>query len=285
MLINELKNRGITDSVCKDYPNIHFLNGFSIKKETEHNGEKTEGIISLFRYVPFFYAANDCFENTLTFVSPALWNDQFEKAFLFTDFKSKSFLQKKIRCLCFRDNGAVNEEAAWNAFAADKPDLPIRIRYNTEKLLENLQKYAQENNARIFIGNTIYGLGIDDIKTIAQKDTDLYKLFFKGKFSEKNYLSLLLIKRNAFVYENEVRIFIYYDNIKGDTEKSKKLIEPIPLDYTDLIKEIKISPKCKKSDIPLVKDVLERIFKEKVSKNNIKQTNLYENKFPVEKVT
>ena len=65
-------------------------------------------------------------------------------------------------------------------------------------------------------------------------------MFFPDKMKREHYLSVMLLKRKAFSYENEVRIFLVKDVIIFDKNKLVK----IPCNYKakQLISNVVLSP-------------------------------------------
>jgi hypothetical protein len=93
-------------------------------------------------------------------------------------------------------------------------DKALRLSIDFVELCKILEDFANKNDCKVYIGNVIYELRKDEITSLHKKiSSSYYNDFFPTPFSLENYLSLMLIKRNAFEFENEVRIFIVKDNL------------------------------------------------------------------------
>ena len=134
------------------------------------------------------------------------------------------------------------------------------------------------------------GASVDEIENIHKQCKKYNQIFFSDSFNIEHYLSLMLLKRKAFIYENEIRIFILHDNNTStreteysDKEKKSttKLIDFVPVDFSQIIKEIRISPYCSNSEI--VKSVLDGSYKIQKFKN-VTISRLYENGSELDKV-
>ena len=72
--------------------------------------------------------------------------------------------------------------------------------------------------------NFYLGASVDEIENIHKQCKKYNQIFFSDSFNIEHYLSLMLLKRKAFIYENEIRIFILHDNNTStrETEYSGK---------------------------------------------------------------
>ena len=99
-----------------------------------------------------------------------------------------------------------------------------------DKLLQLLDEYAELNGFEVYIGKVDYSFEKREIMSMHLASSPHYKDYFPDVMSREHYLSLMLLKRKAFDYENEVRLFLVKDNIPFD---GKNLLK-IPCDYRRL---------------------------------------------------
>lgn len=177
------------------YKSVFFLNGLRLKKDK-----------LLFKYMPYS-RLDDCIHSSkLTFVSPDQWLDPFERRFWKTDFSRYNYYQPEIACMCFTGKSTTNEEAAWRIYSDDREKL-FRVSFNIDKLLSALNTYAQEHEYQIYIGKAIYSYNRKQIMHLHDQDNEFFPVDTE-RFTLCHYLSLMCIKRNSFLFENEIRIFI-----------------------------------------------------------------------------
>lgn len=203
----------------------------------------------LHRYMPLEYALKMLNNKQLWFSNPITWKDPFEKRFIEARYndngKETDFLWKdQVFCICMTQT--LTSEAYWNTYTCQQIGIEFRIEKN--KLLDELRRYTQQYD--IYIGKVEY-MRIADIKR------ELSKIPFKAPVpkvkSSEWYARLLLLKRIAYRYEDEIRIIIVKKN------KTKEL--GINLDYqcenTELIRSILLDPSIGKNTTDLLKEVFE----------------------------
>lgn len=151
----------------------------------------------------------DMFEyNRLVFVSPEMWNDPFEKAFLVAKYKfndtefelpikpSKSGTSLFAQCWTLTSES----EAFWNTYAPNKDGISICIRAsNLKNILSSIQKY------NVFVGLAKYQ---HYDKLYEFKGDNEYWKALSEKGTNESHLKLLLKKRIQFKYEQELRILL-----------------------------------------------------------------------------
>ena len=160
---------------------------------------------------------------------------------MYTKFDNPKYEQRKMRCACFTNERYWGEEAGWKSYGFDTSGKVVRLKIKLESFLKELDTFAAKTRAKIYIGKAMYDFTVKEINHIHESHSPYYKVFFPENFRDENYLSLMLLKRKAFSYEKEIRIFIYYDNVEVSNTK-KTLLEKVPVDYKDIISEIHISP-------------------------------------------
>lgn len=224
--MNRTENKiEIKSELVSGYKHIHLLNGLSLAR-----------IDTLYKYMPYDRLMNCVANSELAFVSPETWADPFERRFWKTDYSRKyNFIQPEIACMCLTTKSSTNEEASWKMYA-DSKSKALRISFNVKQLLDTLESYAQTNRCAIYIGKAIYSLERKDIVGLHNKKGSEY--FPEHDFSLEHYLTLMCLKRKAFAFENEVRVFIVNNN---NTWNSDIIKIPVKIDK-NLIPRIMIGP-------------------------------------------
>lgn len=193
-------NNNIESSIkigCKSHPkydSIFLLNGLQLLEDRP-----------FFKYMCYERLANSVNTNELVFVLPETWLDPFERRFWKTSFEKYNYQQPEIACMCFTNKSSTNEEAAWKMYA-DNKEKSLRISFDRNTLLYILDKYAKENNCKIYIGKVIYTYNRKQIIGLHNQINPFFPN--SNEFTDCHYLTLMCIKRKAFAFENEIRIFI-----------------------------------------------------------------------------
>lgn len=189
---------------------------------------------TLYRHMPFSRLYTELNEKTITFLSPMLWEDPFEGAF-FNINKSHN-----VKCICFTYNGSIGEEWAWKSYRCDEQLVRIEIMF--DKLVNTLSGIScQGGNAWTFyISVCDYSMDkssiIKFIKNVKPSGITL---------SLTNYLNIMSLKRKAFSYEKEIRIFAVHNTIVYDNIKSFKNV-----DYKNFMTRVLLEPLAPFQDKP-----------------------------------
>ena len=164
------------------------------------------------------------------FVSPEKWYDPYETKFLNTDYtKLNGYEQPKIYCFCARMDNR-NEEASWKIYKKENEPL-LRMSIRTIDFLLCLDKFAKEHECDLYFSRVDYRLKKKEIDELYLPSSPYYHEFFDD-FNDKQYVKVMSLKRWAFGYENEYRIFIIprnQDAIK-DYMKDGVLFVPVSVE-------------------------------------------------------
>ena len=209
---------------------IKFINNFSL-----------DDFKYLYKCMPLNRFLSNLNENNLAFVAPDTWNDPYERRFLNVYFSALGFEPFPFYCMCLSQNFHENEEASWKMYSDNINDKAVQLTFYTEELLKELDTYAKNNDCTVFIGKVSYQFSTNELKRLHQETCKGNALYFPKDFKVENYINLFLLKRPAFAYENEIRIFI----VKEQSKKEDELILKIPMNFTKnhkLLKRIRLSP-------------------------------------------
>lgn len=208
--------------------------------------------------------------NSLWFCNPKEWQDPFERRFVEASYKNNStgkitkfpWLDKSF-CCCMTQTTV--SEAFWNAYS--NGTIGISFRFYRDKLLGALKK----SNCDIYIGKVEY-MKTNDI------EKDLHLIPFHGgnnKYPSKNFLArLMMLKRIAFSYEDEIRIII----VKNKKTKSQGFSLNLNCMMSDLVKSIYIDPKVGDNTAEMLKETLIRKYNFsslKPGEYRVMKSNLY----------
>lgn len=215
-----------TSSLYSEYSHIHMLNGYAFP------GDKT----TVFKYMPLDRFVKSVDDKVLTFVSPEKWYDPFEQLYFGIDCSAKGYYTEDIVCMCVSEKSSTNEDASWRVYAGSS-NKTVRISIEQEKLLQLLENYAASQGYEVYIGKANYSFEKKDIQGLHSASSPYYNDFFPSTMKVEHYLSLMLLKRSAFKYENEVRIFLVKNTISEEIVK-------IPCDYKEkgLVSNVMLSP-------------------------------------------
>lgn len=235
----------------------------------------------LHKYMPLEYALKTLNEKKLWFANPTSWKDPFEKRFIEAQYKSKSgklssFAWKdKVFCICMTQTAT--SEAYWNAYSYQQ--IGIEFRVNKRQLYDELQKIQNEYD--IYIGKVEYMI-TSDIKKQPITSIPFSTPIPKVNSSEWK-ARLLLLKRVAYKYEDEIRIIL----VKKDKTKEQGINLEYQCENTDLIETIILDPSLADNTTMLLKEVFEnkynfkpRLNKSKRLQRRVQKSQLYAKQKP-----
>lgn len=208
----------------------------------------------LHKYMPLEYAIKTLNESKLWFANPAEWKDPFEKRFIEAEYlkndKKYKFLWKdKVFCICMTQTST--SEAYWNTYSSQQ--IGVEFKISKQKLLDELLNYTNEYD--IYIGKVEYMKTADIQKSIS-------KIPFKQSIGSINIedkllaAKLLLLKRNAYKYEDEIRIII----VKKVTSKERGISLNYTCDNNKLIDSIVLDPSLPENSEKLFKNIFENEY-------------------------
>lgn len=182
------------------------------------------------------------------FVTPDSWYDPYETKYLKTDYTALGgYVQPEIYCFCARMDNR-NEEASWKIYKKDNEPL-LRMSIRTVDFLLSLDRFAKVYECDIYFSKVDYRLRSAEIDELYKPSSPYYHEFFSG-INDEQYVKVMSLKRWAFNYENEYRIFIIprnQDAIK-DHLKDGVLSVPVPV---EMIKRFTFYPAKKvKNNLP-----------------------------------
>lgn len=176
------------------------------------------------KYISYKYLESTL-RDGLYFKQPSLWKDNFESRFYKADFSRIVPIEKKdeftprLYACCF--TYGFETEASWNTYinSLERVNDTIRLEIKREKLLSELDIWAEQNKYLVYDGYVNYKYPLHLLKTIHLSSERENALWFED-FSLENYLSLLLQKREAYDNEREERFFIIPQDEKNKMENA-----------------------------------------------------------------
>lgn len=185
------------------------------------------------------------------FKEPSSWPDPYEKVFYEAKYNGidSADTPNPLYACCFTTGDET--DASWKQYANNTGlgSKCVRICLNFNNLLACWNKYAEKHNCKIYIGAVSYEYKEQDIDQFYEKGTK-WNSFWFTKFSLKNYLSLLLVKRPAYYTEKELRVFVVPESRK---RKNKKIFVKQKMTWNNLLKEVLLSPDATDEELELIK--------------------------------
>lgn len=159
----------------------------------------------LHKFMPLENALKILSDHELWFADPSTWKDPFEKRFLDSDYVDRDGEDQSIpfgkRTYCMCTTQTQTSEAYWNAYS--QKQIGIEFIFNRSELLEQIEAYTETYD--IYIGKVEY-LPTKDIRKDKISQIPFSTSLPSG--TKDIFVRLLLLKRIAYQYEDEIRIIL-----------------------------------------------------------------------------
>ena len=213
---------------------------YSISNEKEMRYSKVYKFMTLEAFLTSLYCG------TWRFFEPSKWNDRFEQRFYCANYTIPTAIGNTPQLFATCVTRERNSEAAWKVYSngqglgarclqleLDIVELRKQLRATAYQFEEKLIEYVPENV----------------ILDLHKKRKPYYKKYFTS-FTLESYLRLLSLKRDAYTYEKELRLFIIPHNGKQRNKGKKAQFMDVKIDWKNIIKKVRVDKKC--SDAELV---------------------------------
>ena len=207
-------------------------------------------------------------EGTLRLVEPTKWQDEYEGRFYHADYKKNLSVPDSetpaVYATCITENAA--SEAAWKVYShgIGLGARCVQIKLNLDELRDQLSEKITvkkkmkgkteiiEYSGDLYEGKVFYDLSNDEINDLHRTGKPFHALFFSG-FNLDKFLRLLLLKRQAYKHENEIRLFFIKNPIEviGKSRKGKAM--DVIVDWAKIIEEINYDSGCTSSELLALK--------------------------------
>ena len=227
---------------------------------------------TLYRYMDYTTMK----DRELWFSNPSTkWSDPYEKLFLDSKYlisgtkEDKYPLKNRVFCFCLTP--ASSSEAAWKVYG-----YATKFSIDTAKLVRILEEHTKDYD--VYIGKVNYKSTSSLKRDSVLKLTGLSKESFIS--SDEAWVRLLLLKRTAFKYEEEIRIILVPKEKDQTSEDGVTLDYAIPL--KDLFFHVELAPYLSNLSSDCNREaVIEKLIAEfKFLPEQISNCNLYEGAKP-----
>lgn len=302
--ILELKKVVNINFINRDFKGIfeNYLGYYGIQyKQITYKSIREKDTAYFFKYMDLESALLSLRYGSLRFVEPTRWEDKYEGRFYNAKYQNVSssaadtpFLYAS--CMSYK----AHNEAAWKVYSYGKVGLGahcVQFKINRNLFRKELVTSKSIKSGSIIYEGLVTYASESIISNIHKKNSKKngisypnvnYGTFFYA-FGLEEYLNLLLLKRDYFQHENEIRFFIVPRKApkpKGKVSlKNGSLVYGdavnIEIDWANIIDEIRIDSNCTQLEFDIFKDAcLELLMKSnRYSSSNKREQKKLEKKF------
>ncbi len=217
----------------------------------------------VFKYMTIEAFLLSLYGRSWRFQEPSKWDDKFEQRFYCANYKIPGAVGNTPQLFATCVTRAKNSEAAWTVYAhgqglgahclqleIDIVELRSQLKASNNKIVEKQVDYKDERY----------------ILELHKKRSKNYSKYF-GSFSFDKFIDLLTLKREAYMYEQEVRLFVIPDmnvSTRNKLKKAKPL--DITVDWKKIIKSVRIDKNCSAGELKAIQQAcytvgIEPVFK------------------------
>lgn len=203
------------------------------------------------RYTKVYkYMTLDAFLSSLyckswRFFEPSKWNDRFEQRFYCANYVMQSAQgntpQLFATCLTLEKNS----EAAWKVYSRSQGYVShcLQLELDIDKLRAQMWKSGyrfEEKRVEYKNENVILNL---------HKKSSLYYSRYFNPFSFDSFLNLLVLKRDAYEYEKELRLFIipFGGGMRHGYRKAE--YRDVSINWQDVILKVRVDKACSDAEL------------------------------------
>lgn len=224
------------------------INDTTIKAEASLLYKKVYKYMSLDSFISSLYCHN------WRFFEPSVWNDKFERRFYHARYKlpQEDGSTPELYASCV--TRTKNSEAAWKVYSHGEGlgrhcvQLELDIT-NLRHQLEKTQYHYYENEVDYQDEVVILNMH----RKREKRWMKYYNTYF-AHFNLLSYIRLLSLKRDAYSYEHEVRLFLIPDlkQTKPENRRKKARHLDIPINWKEVLKGVRIDRGCSPTEIKAI---------------------------------
>lgn len=199
----------------------------------------------VFKYMTLDTFLTSLYTATWRFFEPSKWNDKFEQRFYCANYILPDAIGNTPQLFATCLTSVKNSEAAWKVYSngqglgahclqleIDIVELRKQLRASGLHFEERLVIYKPENV----------------IINLHKKRKPYYNEYFSS-FTLDSFLTLLSLKRDAYTYEQELRLFLIPSN-GGKRNKCKKAQhKDLNINWRNIISKVRIDKKCTDAEL------------------------------------
>ena len=212
---------------------------YAISNENEMRYPKVYKYMTLEAFLTSLYC------RTWRFFEPSKWNDKFEQRFYCANYTIPTAIGNTPQLFATCVTRERNSEAAWKVYSHGQGlgARCLQLELDTVELRKQLRAtgYQFEEKSIEYIPENV-------ILDLHKKRKPYYKKYFTS-FTLDSYLRLLSLKRNAYAYEKELRLFIIPHNGKLRNKGKKAQAMDIKIEWKNVIKRVRVDKKCSDAEL------------------------------------
>lgn len=213
--------------------------GFSTSKEEMR-------YTKVFKYMTLEAFIVSSYSKSWRFFEPSKWNDKFEQRFYCANYTLPAAKDSNPQLFATCVTKKRNSEAAWKVYSHGQGLGAHCLQLELD--IVELRKQIKASGF-LFEEKGIEYISEEVIKDLHKKKSPYYKEYFSS-FTLNSFLKLLSLKRDAYTYEDELRLFVIPTNGGKRNRFKKAEFRDLKINWSNVILKVRIDKNC--SDAELV---------------------------------
>lgn len=212
---------------------------YAVGNEAEMRYSKVYKYMTIEAFLTSMYCGN------WRFFEPSKWNDRFEQRFYCARYNFRASIGNTPQLFATCVTRVKNNEAAWKVYAhgLGLGARCLQLELDIVELRKQLRAsgFRFEEKAVTYENETV-------ILDLHKKRKRYYNKYF-GFFTLDKFLRLLSLKRDAYTYEQELRLFIIPDNAGKRNGYKKAEYRDLPIRWKDVITKVRVDKNCTPAEL------------------------------------
>lgn len=200
---------------------------------------------SVYRYMTLETFLASFYRKSWRFFEPSKWNDKFEQRFYCAKYTLPAAMGNTPQLFATCVTKKENSEAAWKVYSNGQGlgAHCLQIKLNTSELRKWLRGTGIQFEERIVKYESEY-----KILNLHKKSNPYYHEYF-GSFTLNSFLNLLSLKRDAYTYEQEVRLFLIPDDEGKRNHTKNAKSKDVPIDWRKIVEKVRVDKQCTDAEL------------------------------------
>ena len=217
--------------------------------------EEVEGRLSIskkemrytrvFKYMTLETFLTSLYCGTWRFFEPSKWNDKYEQRFYCANYTLPSATGNTPQVFATCVTRVKNSEAAWKVYSHGQGLGALCLQLEID--IVELRKQLKASGLRFEEKSIIYEPE-NVIMDLHKKTKPYYKKYFSS-FTLNSFLNLLSLKRDAYAYEQELRLFIIPTNGGRRNKYKKAQHQDMSINWKNVITKVRVDKKCSDAEL------------------------------------
>lgn len=200
---------------------------------------------NIFKYMSLEAFITSLHSGTWRFFEPHKWSDKFERRFYCANYQLPMTPDSTPQLFATCVTKCRNSEAAWKVYSLGQGlgGHCVQIKLDIGKLRRQIRANKVRYYERVI---TYHNEGY--LFNLHLPGKPGYSKYFKY-FNLKSFLRLLALKRDAYSYEQEVRLFVIPKPKQPRDPRKKPLHHDLKISWKDVIEEVRVDRNCSYAEL------------------------------------